>query len=110
MVLAALVLARPPAQLDAQHAGAFMGSIDDPVIAYSTARPHNLVADLNAKLQQSTVQLAFDPRSGYLQPVLDALRIPVDSQLLVFSRGSLQGNDKLEELLEALGAEHTRQE
>jgi hypothetical protein len=91
VVLAALVLTRPPARLGAQHAGAFMGSIEDPAIAYSTAPPHNVVANLNAKLQQGTVQLAFDSRSGYLQPVLDALRIPVDSQLLVFSRGSLQG-------------------
>jgi hypothetical protein len=91
LALATLVAADIWPHLAAQHAGTFMGSIEDPIIAYSTASPHNVVADLNAKLQQGAVQFAFDARSGYLQPVLDALQIPVDSQLLVFSRGSLQG-------------------
>jgi hypothetical protein len=89
--LAALVLANPVLRLDAQHAGTFMGSIEDPAVAYSTAAPHNVVSDLNTKLQQGAVQFAFDSRIGFLQPALDALQIPVDSQLLVFSRGSLQG-------------------
>jgi hypothetical protein len=35
--------------------------------------------------------LTFEGRGGFLRSALDALRIPVDSQLLVFSRGSLQG-------------------
>src|SRR4051812_16427365 len=31
-----------------------------------------------------------DPRSGYLRPVLDALGIPIESQLLVFSKTGAQ--------------------
>src|SRR5215468_5745278 len=85
------VLLHPGSGLDAQHAGTFMGSIEDPAIAYSASEPHNPVADVNAKLKQGALQFAFDPRSGYLQSALDVLQIPVDSQLLVFSRGSLQG-------------------
>jgi hypothetical protein len=79
------------ARVGAQHAGTFMGSIEDPAIAYSAAPPHNVVADVNANLRQGAVRFAFDARSGFLQSALDALQIPVDSQLLVFSRGSLQG-------------------
>ena len=79
------------APVDAQHAGAFMGSSDDPAIRYSTAALNNAVVDVNKKLQDGAVQFTFDRRSGFLQSALEALQIPVDSQLLVFSRTSLQG-------------------
>jgi len=79
------------ARVDAQHAGVFRGSADDPAIAYATAPLDNVVVDVNRKLQDGTLRFAFDSRSGFLQPALDALQIPVDSQLLVFSRTSLQG-------------------
>ena len=75
----------------AQHAGAFKGSLDDPAIAYSTRSPDNVVVDANAKLQDGRVRFGFDERTGFLQSALNALNIAVDSQLLVFSRGSLQG-------------------
>jgi hypothetical protein len=78
------------APVDAQRAGSFMGSSDDPAIKYSTASLNNAVVDLNKKLQDGTVQFAYDERSGFLKSALDALQIPVDSQLLVFSRASLQ--------------------
>lgn len=80
----------PP--VDAQRAGTFRGSSDDPAIRYSTTSAlNNAVVEVNEKLQDGTVQLTFDERSGFLQSALEALRIPVDSQLLVFSRTSLQG-------------------
>jgi len=77
--------------VDAQRGGTFMGSSDDPAIRYSTAPLNNAVADVNRKLQEGTARLAFDGRSGFLRSALEALQIPVDSQLLVFSRLSLQG-------------------
>lgn len=68
-----------------------MGSFDDPAIRYSTTTTlNNAVVEVNQKLQDGTVQLTFDGRSGFLQSALEALRIPVESQLLVFSRTSLQ--------------------
>jgi hypothetical protein len=79
------------APIDAQRAGAFRGSTEDPAIKYSTAPLNNVVADANRKLQDGVVQLAFEGRGGFLRSALDALQIPVDSQLLVFSRASLQG-------------------
>jgi hypothetical protein len=80
-----------PLSLGAQRGGQFMGSADDPAIAYSTAPVNNIVDDLNRKVQDGSVALAFDGRSGYLRSVIEALRLPTDSQLLVFSQLSLQG-------------------
>ena len=75
----------------AQRGGMFMGSPDDPAIAYSTAPLSNVIDDLNARLRDGSAKLTFDGRSGYLQSALDVLGLPVDSQLLVFSQASLQG-------------------
>ena len=74
-----------------QRAGAFMGSSDDPAIKYSTAPANNAVVEVNKKLQDGELRFTFDERSGYLQSALSALQLPADSQLLVFSRTSLQG-------------------
>jgi hypothetical protein len=78
-------------EIDAQRAGGFRGSTEDPAIKYSTAPVNNLVADVNKRIQDGALQLTFEGRAGYLRSALDALQIPVDSQLLVFSRASLQG-------------------
>jgi hypothetical protein len=88
LCLAVLGGIRTPA--DAQRAGSFMGSTDDPAIQYATAPLHNIVADVNTRLQTGEVQLTFDGRSGFLRSALEALQMNVDSQLLVFSRTSLQ--------------------
>ena len=89
--LSLYVVAVVSSPIDAQRAGAFRGSTEDPAIKYSTAPLNNLVADVNRKLQDGALQLTFDGRSGFLRSALDALQIPVNSQLLVFSRASLQG-------------------
>ena len=78
-------------RLDAQRGGMFLGSTDDPAIAYATAPPDNPVERLNLALQDGSATLAFEGRSGYLRSAIEALRLPIDSQLLVFSRASLQG-------------------
>jgi hypothetical protein len=75
----------------AQRAGTFMGSPNDPAINYATATLNNVVVDVNKKLQDGTVRLTYEGRGGFLRSALDLLEIPVDSQLLVFSRASLQG-------------------
>lgn len=77
-------------RLVAQRGGMFLGSADDPAIAYSTSPLNNVFEELNRKLQDGSVRLTFEGRSGYLQSAMEALKLPVDSQLLVFSRTSLQ--------------------
>jgi hypothetical protein len=89
--LCLFVLGSMRAPVDAQRAGTFMGSSDDPAIRYSTTPLNNVVIEANKKLHDGAVPLTFDGRSGFLRSALEALQIPVDSQLLVFSRASLQG-------------------
>src|SRR3954467_2105592 len=48
------------------------------------------VARIDALNQALARGAQRDPRTGYLQPVLDALGIPVESQLLVFSKTGAQ--------------------
>ena len=79
------------APVHAQHAGAFKGSLDDPAIAYATGPVDNVVDEANRQLRDGVVRFTFNDRSGFLRSALDALRLPIESQLLVFSRGSLQG-------------------
>jgi len=89
--LGTFVLAGLSASLGAQRAGTFMGSSEDPAIAYTTARLNNAVADVNRRLQDGSLRFTFDSSSGFLRSALEALQIPIDSQMLVFSRTSLQG-------------------
>ena len=91
IILCLALLGTIAVSLQAQRAGSFRGSTDDPAIRYSTAPLNNAVVEANRKIQEGTIQLAFEGRSGFLRSALDALQIPVDSQLLVFSRASLQG-------------------
>jgi hypothetical protein len=48
---------------------------------------------LNGRLKMRTVQLEYRQKNGYLRALLDALEVPVESQLLVFSKTAL--NQKL---------------
>jgi hypothetical protein len=83
------VLGRVP--MDAQRAGTFRGSPEDPAIKYSTGTLNNPVVEVNKKLSDGAIRFTFEGRSGFLKSAIEALQIPVDSQLLVFSRASLQG-------------------
>jgi hypothetical protein len=67
-------------------------SPDDAAIEYSSRPTHDPVAELNRKIQAGQAGLKFDAASGYLRPLLEALGIPVESQLAVFSKTSFQTN------------------
>ena len=73
-----------------QRGGAFRASRDHPAIQYTEGVVDNALADLNRRLDEGTAALAFEGRSGYLRSVLDALGMPVESQVLVFSPTSFQ--------------------
>ena len=67
----------------------FFGTRRDPGIDYD--RPTlDVVADLIRKVEDGTVTLRYDGNGGYLRSVLDALRVPVESQSVLFSKTSLQ--------------------
>ena len=61
-----------------------------PAINYLTADTTDPVARLNARLKSGEVRLEAEPTSGYLRSVLQALAVPVESQILVFSKTSFQ--------------------
>ena len=69
--------------------GVFTGALDHPAIEYSTRPVADPVALLNRKLDEGK-QLQYEPAHGYLQSVLDALGIPVESQITVFAKSSFQ--------------------
>ena len=66
--------------------GMFQGGLNQPAIEYHKRAAKDPVAELNRRIEEGKVQLQFEPGSGYLRSVLRALNIPVESQLLVFSK------------------------
>ena len=61
-----------------------------PAIAYATSPQTDPVYKLNQRLRNGEVTYQYDPATGYLPSVLSALNVPVESQVLVFSKTSLQ--------------------
>ncbi len=74
----------------AQRSGAFGESRDHPAILYSTTPAQTVVDELNRKLADGSLTLTFDEKSGYLKSVLDLLKVPVESQVMVYSPTSQQ--------------------
>src|SRR5579872_3741483 len=50
------------------------------------------VARFAESMDDGRAQLSFEDRQGYLRSLLDQLRVPADSQVLVFSKTSFQGD------------------
>jgi len=65
---------------------------DYPDIGYSSPAMHNRVWRLREAMASGALELAWHPSCGYLAALLAALRIEADTQTLVFSRTSLQGD------------------
>jgi hypothetical protein len=72
------------------RAGVSAINLDDPAIQYNTRTPHDQVSYLNQRIQRGQVHLRYEKPQGYLRSVLDALDVPVESQLVVFSKTSFQ--------------------
>src|SRR6266851_5168002 len=68
----------------------FFGSPDHPAIGYSRQPVTDPVAELNRRIQDGKVHLEFGGGSGYLRSVLEALNVPIESQMAVFSKTSRQ--------------------
>jgi hypothetical protein len=56
----------------------------------SPAFAEDPVSALSHRIEQGAAQLPFDPVYGYLPGLLEALRVPVESQMAVFSKTSIQ--------------------
>lgn len=73
-----------------QLGGSFFDALTHPAIAYGVGPSSDPVAALNRQLQDGTAHLRFDPARGYLTAVLEALHVPIESQMVVFSKTSRQ--------------------
>ncbi len=81
-----------PAGVQRDSKGVWMGVLDEhPAIAWATLPTSEPIAALNRQLESGDAALVFDPGgSGYLRSVLEALDVPVASQMLVLSRTGVQ--------------------
>jgi hypothetical protein len=73
-----------------QLSDTFHDWLEHPAIEYATRPVSDSVAELNRKLQNGAVQLKFDGPSGYLKSVLNTLEVPVESQIAIFLKDSVQ--------------------
>jgi hypothetical protein len=76
----------------AQLGDSSFDQLDHPAIEYSIRPARDVVAGLNRRIQAGEVQLSFDANHGYLPSLLKVLEIPIESQLAVFSKTSIQLN------------------
>jgi hypothetical protein len=70
----------------------FTNWLDHPAILYSSASTIDPASELSRRLDRGEVELRSEGPSGYLRSLLNELAIPIESQLEVFSNGSLQRN------------------
>jgi hypothetical protein len=68
----------------------FPGYPDHPAIEYSTRPVDDSVARLKRALESGTVRLKSDTPLVLLRSILDALDVPIESQMAVFSKSSGQ--------------------
>jgi hypothetical protein len=73
-----------------QRASALATQRDHPAIQYATRPPTDPIAALAKRMGSGDVKLAFNRDNGYLAAILEALGIPVASQVVVFSETSVQ--------------------
>src|SRR5690348_6333062 len=74
----------------ASSASASDSIASQPPISYATAQATDPIARLQKQIDAGKAQLGYDEHHGYLDAVLKALKIPVSSQTLVFSKTSFQ--------------------
>lgn len=72
------------------HTNLHATDLDRPPIRYASAPADNPVSQLEARVRKGTTALVHTEDHGYLRAVLKELQVPESSQVLVFSKTSLQ--------------------
>lgn len=70
--------------------GSVVMPLDHEAIRYASAPLHDEIVKLQARLDHEEAKLSFDTQFGFLPAVLDELKVPRESQILVFSKTSFQ--------------------
>jgi len=74
----------------AQRGPAPVHQRDHPAIQYASRTPSDRLAALAKRVAAGEAKLAFNADNGYLAAMLEALSIPLESQVAVFSETSVQ--------------------
>jgi hypothetical protein len=75
----------------AQSRTAFPGTLDQyPAIDYRGGALNDVVTAMQRELSAGSAPLAFDGPQGYLRALLARLNVPVESQVLLFSKTGIQ--------------------
>lgn len=64
--------------------------IDEEPIQYSNTEAESAISNLQKMIDSGEVKLEFDDHFGYLPALLEILEVPESSQMLVFSKTSMQ--------------------
>src|SRR5687768_106811 len=70
--------------------GSYLLPLEHDAIQYATRPVADPISKLQRAIDAGQVKLQFTDRAGYLESVLEALRVPLESQVLVFSKTSFQ--------------------
>lgn len=70
--------------------GMAQDDFDREPINYSASAPDNAVTDLETRLKAGQCRLEYEENGGYLRAILRELALPHSSQMLVFSKTSMQ--------------------
>ncbi len=82
MLMTTVVLSQP--------LGLSADDFDREPINYTTSQPRDCISRLQQRLDKAETTLQYTEQSGYLQSVLSELQVSTTSQMLVFSKTSLQ--------------------
>jgi hypothetical protein len=89
LTLAAAICA--PALLASDFQGAtHLMPIDEDTINYGKSEPDSAISQLQKRIQEGKAKLEWDEKLGYLPSLLKELNVSKESQMLVFSKTSLQ--------------------
>lgn len=91
-IMLALVLCAAASVSGGIEESQYAGSIDSAPIHYNSGTPADVLARLVADVNAGRRKLPWDEQHGYLPAVLKALNIPVESQVLVYSKTSFQNS------------------
>jgi len=90
-VIMAIIVGAVPASMGQLADRPLTGALAHPAIGYYTRPTHDLVSELARRVDDGTMRVDYEEGSGYLRSVLNALHVPVESQMLVMSKTGVQG-------------------
>lgn len=86
---ACVIAASIPAE-DEPLSSTFTNWLNHPAIEYPAQTTTDPIAELDARVKNGKASLEYDATSGYLRSLLSSLNVPIDSQIAVFARDSVQ--------------------